>query len=369
MLTSVQNFSRYAESMLGIDPRAARAAWTVFLLALAVATAYAIRETLVVFMIALLFAYLLMPLVGLVARFTPRQVSFHFALGIVYLLLVGAMVGLAVTIGSRLVDEANSLATRLPDLLKNRQWIEQMSLPPWLEPIRARMVQTLQDELNSGGKDVLPYVRSLGGQLISGAKYVVYIVLVPILAFFFLKDGHEMMQNVVDSLVDNDRKPVVEDILEDINRLLGEYIRALVLLAASSFVANVLFLSISGAPYAVLLAVVVALGEFLPVVGPVSGAVLVLLVTGLSGYSHLLLYVVFWILFRMFQDYVVSPYLMGKGVKLNPMLVLFGVLAGEHIAGVAGMFFSVPVIATLRVLFIRLRRGRTRELVAPRSEI
>jgi len=350
--------------MLGIDPRAARAAWTVFLLALLIAAAYAIRETLVVFVIALLFGYLLMPLVGLVARFTPRRISFAFALAIVYLLLVGGMLGLAVTLGSRLVDEANNLAARLPDLLNNRQWIEQLPLPGWLEPIRARIVETLQNELNSGGKDVLPYVKSLGGQLLSGAKYIVYLVLVPILAFFFLKDGRGIQREFVKSMIDENRRPVVEDILRDIDRLLGEYIRALVLLAIASFAANILFFAITGGPYIVLLSVLTGLGEFLPVVGPAGAGLIVLLVTGLAGYSHMLLYVAFWILLRMFQDYVLSPYLMGKGVKLNPILVLFGVLAGEQIAGVLGMFLSVPLIATLRVLFVRLRRARGVDLVA-----
>jgi predicted PurR-regulated permease PerM len=49
---------------------------------------------------------------------------------------------------------------------------------------------------------------------------------------------------------------------------------------------------------------------------------------------------------------------MSSGVEVDPLLVLFGVLAGEQIAGVPGMFFSVPVIAALRVLYVRLRRQR-----------
>ena len=80
--------------MLGIDPRAARAAWTVFLIALVVATAYTIRVTLVVFMIALLFAYLLTPVVQLVQRFTPKRVSPRVALVIVYVALIGLIVAL-----------------------------------------------------------------------------------------------------------------------------------------------------------------------------------------------------------------------------------------------------------------------------------
>src|SRR5271154_7100795 len=174
--------------MLGIDPKAARVAWTVFLLALLLATAYAIRETLAVFVIAVLFAYLLMPLVGVVERMTPRQISPRVALAIVYLLLVGTIITLALTLGSRLANEANSLAAQLPALLKNLSWMQIVPLPTWLEPARAGIIQGIQGELSTSGQEILPYVKSVGGQLVSGARYALYFVLIPILAFFFLKD-------------------------------------------------------------------------------------------------------------------------------------------------------------------------------------
>jgi predicted PurR-regulated permease PerM len=351
--------------MLGIDPKAARAAWSVFLVALLLAAAFAIRETLAVFMIALLFAYLLAPLVGFVERITPRQVSPRIALAIVYLALVGAIVTLALTLGSRLVDDANTLAMRLPDLVRNPEWMQKIPLPSWLEPARASMIQKVQDELSSGGQQILPYIKGMSGQLVSGARYALYLVLIPILAFFFLKDGAAIRDEFVAALVEERRRLVVDNILEDINLLLGEYIRALVILSAVSFTAYSLFLGLSGAPYAVLLAGVAALGEFVPVVGPAAAALIVLAVTGLSGYTHVLLFVAFGLIFRLLQDYGVSPYVMGKGVQLNPMLVLFGVLAGDQIAGVLGMFFSVPLLAILRVLFVRLRRTRAGALVTP----
>ena len=341
--------------MLGIDSRAARAAWTVFLVALTVAAAYAIRKTLVVFMISLLFAYLLMPLVELVARFIPTKVSQRFALAIVYLAFIGMVVTLAITIGSRIAVEANSLATRLPELLKNRQWIDTLPLPPQLELLRAKLSEMWQAELDNGGKDVLPYLKSMGGQILSGAKYLVYLVLIPILAFFFLKDGHDMRKGIVASITGGKGQLVTDEILNDINRLLGQYIRALVLLSLSSFLANSLFLEITGAPYAVLMAGLAGLAEFIPVVGPASVVVITMLVTGLSGYTHLIAYALFWIIYRLFQDYAASPYLMGRGVRMSPVLVLFGVLAGEQIAGVIGMFLSVPVIAMLRVVYFRLQ--------------
>jgi predicted PurR-regulated permease PerM len=360
---------RYARCVLGIDPKAARAAWTVFLLALLVLAAFAVRETLAVFVIALLFAYLLAPLVGLVERVTPRQVSPRIALGIVYLALVGLIVTLGFTLGSRLAEEANNLAMQLPALVRNPTWIEKIPLPDWMEPARAGIVQKVEDQLSSSGQEILPYIKGLGGQLVSGAKYALYLVLIPILAFFFLKDGSAMRDEFVAALVEQRRRAVVDNILEDINLLLGEYIRALVLLAVASFTAHSIFLASTGAPYAVLLAGVAALGEFVPVVGPAAGGLIIIIVTGLSGYTHVLLYLMFWVIYRMLQDYVLSPYLMSKGVQLNPMLVLFGVLAGDQIAGVLGMFLSVPVLAILRVMFVRLRRVRSLDLVTPRGEL
>ncbi len=354
--------------MLGIDPKAARAAWTVFLVALLLATAYAVRETLAVFVIALLFAYLLAPLVGFVERVTPRRVSPRIALAIVYLALVGTIITLILTLGSRLADEANTLAMQLPELVRNPTWMQRIPLPAWLEPARANIIQRVQEQVSSGGQQILPYIKGLGGQLMSGARYALYLILTPILAFFFLKDGASIRDEFVAALVEERRRPVVDNILEDINLLLGEYIRALVLLSAASFTANSLFLTFSGAPYAVLLAGAAALGEFVPVVGPAAGGLIIVLVTSLSGYNHVFLYLLFWVLFRIVQDYVISPYLMSKGVQLNPMLVLFGVLAGDQIAGVLGMFLSVPVLAILRVVFVRLRRVRSLDLVSPQGE-
>jgi predicted PurR-regulated permease PerM len=354
--------------VLGIDPKAARITWTVFLMALLIATAFAVRETLAVFVIALLFAYLLAPLVGFVERITPHQVSPRIALAIVYLALVGTIVALMFTLGSRLADEANALATRLPELVSNPEWMQRIPLPAWLEPARADIISKARDELSSGGQQILPYIKGLGGQLVSGAKYALYLILIPILAFFFLKDGADIRDEFLAALVEDRRRPVVDNIFEDINLLLGQYIRALVLLSAASFTVNSLFLAFTGAPYAVLLAGAAALGEFVPVVGPAAGGLIIVLVTSLSGYSHVLLYLLFWFLYRLVQDYVLSPYLMSKGVQLNPMLVLFGVLAGDQIAGVLGMFLSVPVLAILRVMFVRLRRVRALDLVTPRGE-
>lgn len=347
-------------SVLGIDIRAARAAWTVFLLVLLIATAYAIRVTLVVFMLALLFAYMLSPLVNFVQSHLPKRVSPAVALAIVYVAFVGVMVTLATLLGSRIVEEATSLGNKLPDFFNNPEWMKKIPLPAWLDPWRERIIQTIRLQFSTGGKDLMPYIQKALGSVVSGLSGMLFVVLVPILAFFFLKDGSQLREEFINGLTDAPQRALVTEILNDIHLLLGQYIRALVLLAISTFTSYSLFLIITGAPYALLLAGTAALLEFIPVVGPLSGGAIVMLVCGFSGYAHLLWFAIYWIVYRMFQDYILSPQLMSAGVELHPMLVLFGVLAGERIAGIPGMFFSVPVIATLRVIYVRAQRARQR---------
>jgi predicted PurR-regulated permease PerM len=132
-----------------------------------------------------------------------------------------------------------------------------------------------------------------------------------------------------------------------------------VLLALSAFTGYAIFLGATGAPYPILLAGFAALLEFIPAVGPLVGGLTMVLATGFAGYQHVWMLVVFLVVYRIFQDYVLSPYLMSAGVKIHPMLVLFGVLAGEQIAGIPGMFFSVPAMAALRLIVVRLRRRRS----------
>jgi predicted PurR-regulated permease PerM len=166
------------------------------------------------------------------------------------------------------------------------------------------------------------------------------------------------MRNAIVECFHPQRRSLAEDILADLHQLVAQYIRALVLLAMATFVAYSIVLSAFGEPYAVLLASIAGMLELIPFLGPLTGGLAVLLVAGLSGYPHLLWILVFLIVYRLFQDYVLSPYLLSSGVALHPLLVLFGVLAGEQVAGVPGMFFSVPVIAALRIMIVRMRRRK-----------
>ena len=141
--------------------------------------------------------------------------------------------------------------------------------------------------------------------------------------------------------------------------------RALVLLGVVASLSYGVFFSLVGVPYGILLAAVAFPLEFIPMVGPLAGATIVLLVAGLSGSHHLLAIFVFLLAFRFLQDYVVSPHLLSAGMKLHPLLVIFGVLAGGSIAGIAGCFLSVPVLATLRIVYRQLLTKAPPAVVEP----
>jgi predicted PurR-regulated permease PerM len=336
--------------MLGIDKPALRITWTVFLFALVGLLVYESRRTLMIFALALFFSHLLAPVVAFFERTGHKRVPRVAILVVVYVAVLALIVGAIVSVGAQIGEQAASLAVRLSVVMKQQDPLSGLPLPPWA-------VQFLKERLDDLEKQVLPILSSAGLQILSGIGNVLYAILIPILSFFFLKDGAAIRKMIVETF-SRGHQPVVNEIIMDLNLLLAQYIRALVLLALAAFLFYAGFLSIASVPYAILLAGIAAMFEFIPVVGPLTASAIILLVAAFTGYPHLSWIVIFLVIYRIFQDYVLNPYLMSSGVEVHPLLVLFGVLAGEQIAGIPGMFFSVPVIAALRVLYVRLRRQR-----------
>jgi predicted PurR-regulated permease PerM len=351
--------------MMGLDRHAARVTWTVFLIALLILMAYLARHTIVVFLVALFFAYVLSPAVQAVDRLVPPRVSRTWALVVVYLALIGALVGIGFAIGSTIAEQASSLATSLPNLIKSQDPLQVLPLPGWLDPLRTRIVDALRSQLDNLDQSAIPILKTAAEEIFKHAGTVLEVVLVPILSFFFLKDGAKIRGALVECAAPGRNSRLLDGILDDVHLMLGHYIRAIVILASATFVSYTLFLQITGGQYAVLLGGIAGLFEVIPVVGPLAAVVLIIVVEGFSGYAHVIAVIIFIVCYRMFQDYVLSPYLMGSGVELHPLLVLFGVFAGQQIGGIAGMFFSVPVIAVLRVVYLRLMRARSRRELAP----
>lgn len=346
--------------MFGIDERALRVIWTAFLFAITMALLYFIRDTILVFALAVFFAYMLWPVVGLVEKIIPQRRN--WALAVVYVALIGVLVLIGFELIPPIFSEATSLGARLPKLLSGNR-LATIPLPSWLEPVRTQVITFVNEEATGIGAKVVPFLQQVGAHVLTGLSAVLPMILIPILAFFFIKDGEQIHKNLLGAVDDGHDRSILELILEDVHSLLKNYIRALVFMAITSFAAWSIFLSAMRYPYELLLAGLAGMLEFIPVIGPAAAGIVILIVCGALGGGSLIWILVFWGIYRVFADYVLSPYLMSSGVEIHPLLVLFGVLAGESLAGIPGMFFSIPAIAIVRVIYLRLRasyyRART----------
>jgi len=342
--------------MLGIDRRAASLTWSATLVLLLVWLIYLVRATLFIFVLALLFAYLLAPLVDRLDRLLPASRTRTPALALTYILFVAAVILAGTQIGSRAVDEANNLAKRFPEMVAGWQTA---GTPRGFGPpsLMEQFVAKARTEVAARSNDLIAALPQVGLKALTVAGNLIYLAIIPILGFFFLKDGRLMRQHLLDLVAEGPRRALLDDVLADVNILLASYMRALVLLSASTFTAYSIFFSVLGVPYAVLLAALAGLLEFIPMVGPLSAGAIIVIVAALAG-AHAIAVLVFLLAYRVFQDYVLSPHLMGQGVELHPLLVLFGVFAGAEVAGIPGTFLSVPVLALARIVYLRVRRER-----------
>jgi predicted PurR-regulated permease PerM len=335
------------------DKRAAQVLATILLFAAVGAFAWGAHRTLIAFLFAIFFAYLLDPPVNLVSRTRLGGGSRARSILIVYVVLFCVLGGLFALFGPKLAHEGRNLATSLPTLLNNvstGQIAHQIGTRRgWSANTQEHAAHFLTEHRNA----ILQYVQGFGARAAELVTNAIWIVLIPILAIFFLRDGREFANSVIDTADRRNERQLLRGIIQDLHEMLASYIRAQLVLAGISLVVYTVVLEIMRVPYAFVLGVFGGFMEFIPVVGPLIAAVSIVGVAFLMNYSHLILLIVFLAVWRLIQDYVNSPRIMGGRVELHPLAALFGVLVGAEIAGVVGVYLSIPIIATLRILWRR----------------
>ena len=237
--------------MLGINGTAARNTWTAVLVLLLVALVYTVRSTLFVFTVALLFAYLLYPLVNLLDRVLPARRTRGLALALAYVIFIGAVVTFGVQVGSRVVDQAQTLSKKFPEMVA--QW----EAPPATEApapddIKGQILANLRDEIARRANDVIHLLPAAGVKLVSVASDLIFVVIIPILAFFFLKDSEVIREHILDLVDVGPWRTRLDGLMADVHILLAHYMRALVLLSFAVFVAYSIFFTLMGIPFGVL---------------------------------------------------------------------------------------------------------------------
>lgn len=188
------------------------------------------------------------------------------------------------------------------------------------------------------------------------------LVLGPILAFYLLVDLPKVKRNLR-ALLPARRRPEVERVTEKIGRAIGAYFRGQLLVAAFVAVASGLVLYIVGLPYWAVVGLVTGLFNLVPLIGPFIGgavAIVIALTTDQSGgvlalepgWPLALGSAVALLIVQQIDNHVISPNMIGRTLRLHPVTVMLGLLAGGALLGLWGMLLAIPVIATIKILIL-----------------
>ncbi len=182
--------------------------------------------------------------------------------------------------------------------------------------------------------------------------YLPWLILIPILAFFLLKDAESFRTSALLMLPRGRWRWRGDEFFQDINHTLAAYIRAQLTACLFIGVVCALGFTLLGLPGGLVMGVMAGVFEFVPLVGPLIIAIIAgILAMFHAGPFNAFLVLLFLGILRIVHDYFIYPRLIGQGIHLHPLAVIFAILAGEKLAGVAGIFLAIPVVAILTVSY------------------
>ena len=305
--------------------------------------------------LSIFFAYLLDPIVQLIRRpfkaygiekWMPRYVAIPIAYIIVF-----TVVGLAIAnIAPRVVEQAKEFGTNLPTY---GTAIQQRANELNQRFERLRIPDDVQSDVGKKVTEAAGYFSTaIAGFVLFSATFVPWLILIPVIAFFFLKDVNLVRLAVLRSFPAGRWRIRAEAVLQDLNTTLAAYTRAQLI---SCFLIGLLCTTgfyLIGLKYALLLGILAGIFEFVPLLGPAAIGLVVVVTAAASDDPWKALYVgIFLIVLRMIQDYVLYPRIVRGGIHLHPLMIILSVLAGEQIAGIPGVFLSIPIMAVGTVVY------------------
>jgi predicted PurR-regulated permease PerM len=332
---------------------------------------YKLTTVLLLLVLSIFFAYLVAPLVDLVQQpirlgGRERRMPRGLAIGIVYLVIFSG-------IGLAIYFLAPQLAAQFPEFKQQaaayyktitgtsdriNQYFMQHRMP---EGVVKAVNNTVLGVIEKGGEVASAAFEKMLGLII----FLPWLVLIPILGFFLLKDADSFRRSALAMLPRGRLRWRGDEFFEDINSTLAAYIRAQLTACFLIGVICSIGFALIGFPSPLVLGLIAGMLEFVPLVGPLVVAILVVLLALLhSGFGMAFVALLFLGVLRVVQDYVIYPRIIGQGIHLHPLAVILAILAGAEIAGVAGIFLAIPVIAILTVSYRHWLEHRGSETIA-----
>lgn len=338
--------------MLSIDDRAGNVVTTVALFSIAAAVLYLARSAFFILLLSLLFAYLLEPLVTFSQQHTRLgRRNRTWAIAQVYLAGFALLGGIGYGLGPVLLRQIKSLNAALPQILGGLSAGNAAVQLGAKHGLSAAQQQQIHEWLARNHDFIARLFERGAASAAYIAESAIWLFVIPILAIFILRDGRQLADGVVDAVGRGRDHTRLKQIVAQVDSMLAKYVRAQLALAGLSFVFYTASMLLLGFPYAIALGLVGGALEFLPAVGWFASAAAILTI-GFLTHAHWIWMALLLVLWRLVQDYVNSPHIMGENLQLQPLTVLFVLMVGGQVGGVAGLYLSVPAVAVLRIVWL-----------------
>ncbi len=335
------------------DRRTVNVVLTLLLFAAVLAIAYAARRVLVLFFFAILFAYLLEPVV----RFQQRH-SLLFkkwrtvAVVEAYLAFLILTVVLAHDVVPGLIRRTSQAFNEVPVLLDGLSTGETATdlaeKYGWSDAKKARVKTFLARH-----QETIKGMARAGDEFTSRAVQMIsWLVVIPILSVFFLLDGSRIGSALIRIASMGGKYPDVQQIAEEMNVIVKKYVRAKTTLCGLSFVFYSTAMLVLRFPHAIAIGIAGGVLEFVPVAGWMISAAAILSV-GAIAHAHWIWMAVLLGIWRLIQDYVTTPRVMGHELEIHPLMIIFALMVGWEIGGLVGIYLLVPAISATRVIWRR----------------
>jgi len=284
-----------------------------------------------------------------VNRKLPRWAATTLVL-VIFLTLLGAFVGAAIP---PLAEQAGELIKQAPHYIQQAQ--DHSSAVGRLND-RFHLQQRITETVNGSGGSLLNDVVSAGTAVFSA---VADVLIVMVLTVYFLADMPRIRTTLY-RLVPHTRRPRVILIGDEVFAKVGAYVLSNVLISIIAGVATFIWLMVFGVPYPLLLGIFVALLDLVPVVGSTIAGVVVGAVALTVSLPVCIATVVFFVVFRLAEDYLLVPKIIGRAVKVPALITVVAVLIGGALLGIVGALVAIPIAAALQLL--------TQEILFPRLD-
>lgn len=347
----------------------------VLMVALAVYVAVRIRAILVTLIVAGLFAYPAGWLVHLLCRLIPSRIPRKIARPFVTLavfVLYGYLTYLSIRVLiTPFQSEMRALMANWPQYQQEMEQFAQ-DVQEWYKALPPDVRRLIESQNVTGVVELSrQWMTGIVTSTATVVGHIVEIVLIPVLAFYFLTDSRNIKHEFV-ALVPRRWWRDVLWLMRQANLILENYVIGQIILCLIAGVVVGIGLALLGVKYALVLAVLAGITRAIPIIGPILGGIPIVLLVVLQFPNNLMVAVhvlLFFTALHFIESKLILPILIGERVKLHPVTVILVLLIGAQFFGLMGMLLAPPVAAIIRVVLHRywIAPQRTRRLT-PRTE-